>query len=237
MPSLETDHARLTDYSIFHPPLAYPFQAPASSAAHVAAQQSQVTNTSNISAPPGPVYTTAGGLSPRQQTQGRMRSSIACIRCRRSKVKCVNNGVGTTCRSCENSGRECTYPSPITTGTRRRDSISGRGESFGGDGERRQKKVEVAAGVGALVFKSRSERIELVILIQKSDTCMMQSGIADCLEEEAAALVRSLHRDPASFASLKVWHRGARCYDKILMSKLLFEFLTRVNFNQLSRRP
>ncbi|KAF2085156.1 hypothetical protein K490DRAFT_75397 [Saccharata proteae CBS 121410] len=41
-----------------------------------------------------------------------MRSSIACARCRRSKVKCVNNGVGTTCRSCETTGRECTYPSP-----------------------------------------------------------------------------------------------------------------------------
>ncbi|KAB2574991.1 hypothetical protein BFW01_g12016 [Lasiodiplodia theobromae] len=41
-----------------------------------------------------------------------MRSSIACARCRRSKVKCVNNGVGTTCRACETTGRECTYPSP-----------------------------------------------------------------------------------------------------------------------------
>ncbi|KAK4494336.1 hypothetical protein PRZ48_014634 [Zasmidium cellare] len=68
-----------------------------------------------------------------------MRSSIACIRCRRSKVKCVNNGVGTTCRSCENSGRDCQYPSPVTGGSRRRDSISGRPEGFGGDAERRQR--------------------------------------------------------------------------------------------------
>ncbi|EME78957.1 serine threonine kinase fungal-specific transcription factor [Pseudocercospora fijiensis CIRAD86] len=67
-----------------------------------------------------------------------MRSSIACIRCRRSKVKCVNNGVGTTCRSCENSGRECTYPSPVAGGTRRRDSISGRADVYG-DAERRQR--------------------------------------------------------------------------------------------------
>ncbi|RDI79002.1 hypothetical protein Vi05172_g11028 [Venturia inaequalis] len=41
-----------------------------------------------------------------------MRSSIACARCRRSKVKCVNSGVGTQCRACETTGRECTYPVP-----------------------------------------------------------------------------------------------------------------------------
>jgi len=67
-----------------------------------------------------------------------MRSSIACIRCRRSKVKCVNNGVGTACRSCENSGRECSYPSPIAGATRRRDSLSGKQDRVL-DGERRQR--------------------------------------------------------------------------------------------------
>lgn len=58
------------------------------------------------------------------QTQ-RMRSSIACVRCRRSKVKCVNSGVHTSCRSCEASGRECTYPVPVPGGRRRDSSISG----------------------------------------------------------------------------------------------------------------
>ncbi|WEW57745.1 hypothetical protein PRK78_003212 [Emydomyces testavorans] len=41
-----------------------------------------------------------------------MRSSIACSRCRRSKIKCVNAGIDTTCRACESSGRECVYPTP-----------------------------------------------------------------------------------------------------------------------------
>ena len=68
-----------------------------------------------------------------------MRSSIACIRCRRSKVKCVNNGVGTTCRSCENSGRDCSYPPPVATGTRRRHSASDRPDGALGEGERRQR--------------------------------------------------------------------------------------------------
>lgn len=45
-----------------------------------------------------------------------MRSSIACARCRRSKIKCVNAGIDTTCRACESSGRECVYPAPALGG-------------------------------------------------------------------------------------------------------------------------
>lgn len=63
-----------------------------------------------------PAATTEGAKSeagPRRADQPpRMRSSIACARCRRSKVKCVNSGVGTQCRACETTGRECTYPVP-----------------------------------------------------------------------------------------------------------------------------
>lgn len=62
---------------------------------------------------------------PGRHAQARMRSSIACVRCRRSKVKCVNSGVGTPCRSCEASGRDCTYPVPVTGGRRREGSLSG----------------------------------------------------------------------------------------------------------------
>ena len=76
---------------------------------------------------------------PSHTATGRMRSSIACVRCRRSKVKCVNSGVGTTCRSCESSGRDCSYPSPVTSTTvRRRDSVGGRLDGAT-EGERRQR--------------------------------------------------------------------------------------------------
>lgn len=44
----------------------------------------------------------------------KMRSSIACVRCRRSKIKCVNAGVDTTCRACDSSNRDCTYPKPAS---------------------------------------------------------------------------------------------------------------------------
>jgi hypothetical protein len=54
-----------------------------------------------------------GQAGPRRAGQPRMRSSIACARCRRSKIKCLNSGVNTTCRACQVSGRECTYPAPV----------------------------------------------------------------------------------------------------------------------------
>ncbi|KAI9683605.1 MAG: hypothetical protein M1829_004909 [Trizodia sp. TS-e1964] len=44
-----------------------------------------------------------------------MRTSVACVRCRKSKVKCLNLGVKTTCRACHTSGRDCTYPPPPPT--------------------------------------------------------------------------------------------------------------------------
>ncbi|KFY45116.1 hypothetical protein V494_01137, partial [Pseudogymnoascus sp. VKM F-4513 (FW-928)] len=47
-----------------------------------------------------------------KKTLPKMRSSIACHRCRRSKIKCQNNGVNTDCRACVNQNRECTYPAP-----------------------------------------------------------------------------------------------------------------------------
>jgi len=67
-----------------------------------------------------------------------MRSSIACTWCRRSKVKCVNSGVGTSCRACDNAQRECIYPSPVPSGGRRADGITGKLDAPL-DGERRQK--------------------------------------------------------------------------------------------------
>ena len=56
----------------------------------------------------------------------RLRSSIACARCRRSKTKCTNAGAGTTCEACAHSGRECVYPS-LGFGQPKRDSDSTEG--------------------------------------------------------------------------------------------------------------
>jgi hypothetical protein len=63
---------------------------------------------------------------PRRVDQPRMRSSIACVRCRRSKVKCLNQGPGTPCRACLTNNRECTYPEPLQERSHRRDGTSDR---------------------------------------------------------------------------------------------------------------
>ena len=64
-----------------------------------------------------------------------MRSSIACARCRRSKIKCVNAGIDTTCRACESSGRDCVYPTPAigVSGNKRDLAALGEGEDRNGD--------------------------------------------------------------------------------------------------------
>ncbi|KAK7624538.1 fungal-specific transcription factor domain-containing protein [Phyllosticta citricarpa] len=110
----------------------------------------------------------------RRSEQPRMRSSIACARCRRSKVKCVNNGVGTTCRACETTGRECTYPSPAAAGAgasvavAKRDSNPQAGNPAldrvtAGETPRRQPRPKKSsASVGAPVLSTRESPHALV---------------------------------------------------------------------------
>lgn len=79
----------------------------------------------------------------------RIRSSIACARCRRSKIKCVNTGVDSTCKACESSGRECSYPPPAPPGTNvKREGGDLNGEKSGESNKRhRHRKSEVIGGV------------------------------------------------------------------------------------------
>ncbi len=76
-----------------------------------------------------------------------MRSSIACARCRRSKVKCINAGVDTTCRACEASGRECTYPPPVVGGLGGSGKREGGSAEDGGRDTKRQRPRKSASGV------------------------------------------------------------------------------------------
>jgi hypothetical protein len=73
---------------------------------------------------------------PDQQPVPRMRSSIACVRCRSSKVKCINGGIHSVCRACETASRECTYPLPALLGqaaAAKRDAAA----ALGQDGSQR----------------------------------------------------------------------------------------------------
>ncbi|EPE28343.1 Zn2/Cys6 DNA-binding protein [Glarea lozoyensis ATCC 20868] len=59
-----------------------------------------------------------------KKPQKMVRSSIACVKCRRSKVKCVNTGVNSVCKSCAQNNRECTYPVAGSMPTPKRNEAS-----------------------------------------------------------------------------------------------------------------
>ncbi|KAF2746515.1 hypothetical protein M011DRAFT_86091 [Sporormia fimetaria CBS 119925] len=51
-----------------------------------------------------------GSFAHRQDQQTpRMRASVACDKCRRSKIKCENDGLNTLCKQCRDHSRNCTY--------------------------------------------------------------------------------------------------------------------------------
>lgn len=193
---MSTDRSRLAD-SLLHSFQQDPDDSPKASPTDI------TTLPEPHSAGP-PVNLAAGPSSPRHAaTTSRMRSSIACIRCRRSKVKCVNAGVGTPCRSCENSGRECTYPSPIATGTRRRDSLSGKPEGYG-DGERRQRPRKSTHTFVANPMSGMSARASLDALDSSLLTPAVWQELFDIFQVHYSADLPFLH--PPTF--LKPLHQA-----------------------------
>ncbi|KAI3532062.1 fungal specific transcription factor [Colletotrichum abscissum] len=57
---------------------------------------------------------TAGSSAkrPSRAMQPPMRSSIACLRCRKSKIKCGNDNTGSPCDTCIKAGHKCEFPDP-----------------------------------------------------------------------------------------------------------------------------
>ncbi|KAF4446374.1 putative transcriptional regulatory protein PB1A11.04c [Fusarium austroafricanum] len=50
-----------------------------------------------------------------------LRSSIACLRCRRSKIKCDNDGGSSPCDTCVKGGHQCQYPEAVSLPQKRSD--------------------------------------------------------------------------------------------------------------------
>ncbi|KAL4927004.1 putative C6 transcription factor [Aspergillus undulatus] len=125
-----------------------------------------------------------------------MRSSIACTRCRRSKIKCVNNGIETTCRACESSGRECSYPTPaIGVGGAKRDIAAlADGEDRNGDwdGPKRQRSRKTV-GLSA----AKDGKASLDVLDSGLLTVKVWETILDLFQSHYATLLPFLH--PPSF--------------------------------------
>ncbi|KAI1470794.1 fungal-specific transcription factor domain-containing protein [Daldinia caldariorum] len=72
-----------------------------------------------------------------------MRSSIACTRCRKSKIKCENiNGVS-PCEGCIKTGKHCVFSPPETAPPKRAEPPTGaRQERDGGSDRKKLKKID-----------------------------------------------------------------------------------------------
>ncbi|KAI0899642.1 fungal-specific transcription factor domain-containing protein [Annulohypoxylon nitens] len=72
-----------------------------------------------------------------------MRSSIACTRCRKSKIKCENTGGTSPCDSCIKTGKECIFKLPDPVPPKRTEPPTGvRQERDGGSDRKKLKKID-----------------------------------------------------------------------------------------------
>ncbi|KAI1105804.1 fungal-specific transcription factor domain-containing protein [Jackrogersella minutella] len=72
-----------------------------------------------------------------------MRSSIACTRCRKSKIKCENNGGISPCDSCIKTGKECVFKLPDPVPPKRTEPPTGvKQERDGGSDRKKLKKID-----------------------------------------------------------------------------------------------
>ncbi|TEA14285.1 putative transcriptional regulatory protein [Colletotrichum sidae] len=72
-----------------------------------------------------------------------MRSSIACLRCRRSKIKCDNDNSGAPCDTCIKAGHKCEFPDPNPLPAKRSDPPTvPKQEREAGHDRKRAKKLE-----------------------------------------------------------------------------------------------
>ncbi|GKZ81433.1 hypothetical protein AnigIFM56816_005952 [Aspergillus niger] len=130
-----------------------------------------------------------------------MRSSIACARCRRSKIKCVNAGIDTTCRACESSGRECVYPAPaigVGGGAAKRDLAAlAEGEERNNDWDSpKRQRSRKAVGISSSAAKDGG-RSALDVLDSSVLTTKVWDAVFDLFQSHFATMLPFLH--PASF--------------------------------------
>lgn len=128
-----------------------------------------------------------------------MRSSIACSRCRRSKIKCVNAGIDTTCRACESSGRVCVYPQPaIGAGGAKRDiaaTIDGDDRNGDWDSPKRQRSRK-AVGLSGPAAKDAS-KTNVDVLDSSILTVKVWETLFELFQSHFATVLPFLH--PTTF--------------------------------------
>ncbi|KAJ6008088.1 hypothetical protein N7540_012064 [Penicillium herquei] len=129
-----------------------------------------------------------------------MRSSIACARCRRSKIKCVNAGIDTTCRACESSGRDCVYPTPAigVSGNKRDLAALADGDDRNGDwgdGPKRPRQRKIPGITGTVP----GSKTGLDVLDASILTAKVWEAVFDLFQSHFATHLPFLH--PATFLS------------------------------------
>lgn len=78
-----------------------------------------------------------------------MRSSIACLRCRKSKIKCDNDGGSSPCETCIKQGKDCKYPEATPMPPKRSEQVAGnKAERDTGSDRKRLKKIEDVSKAG-----------------------------------------------------------------------------------------
>ncbi|KAI1426454.1 fungal-specific transcription factor domain-containing protein [Xylaria sp. FL1777] len=83
-----------------------------------------------------------------------MRSSIACTRCRKSKIKCENNNGSSPCDGCIKTGNQCIFKVPDPVPPKRSDPpVVVKQERDGGSDRKRLKKIDdISKGDGQRVM-------------------------------------------------------------------------------------
>ncbi|EEU43172.1 uncharacterized protein NECHADRAFT_47160, partial [Fusarium vanettenii 77-13-4] len=94
------------------------------------------------------------------KTRQPMRSSIACLRCRRSKIKCDNDGGNSPCDTCIKGGHQCQYPEATSLAPKRIEPpASGRQEKDGPHERKRARKMDEAPGFDSTKSTAYAEDI------------------------------------------------------------------------------
>ncbi|GAB1316622.1 hypothetical protein MFIFM68171_06832 [Madurella fahalii] len=73
-----------------------------------------------------------------------LRSSIACQRCRKSKIKCNNTGGDAPCDTCLRNGKECTYPEVTPAPPKRSEPPTGVKVEQGSERKRLRRIEEIS---------------------------------------------------------------------------------------------
>ncbi|KAF1956365.1 hypothetical protein CC80DRAFT_548662 [Byssothecium circinans] len=136
------------------------------------------------------------GAGGKKSEQGRHRSSIACAHCRKSKVRCSNNGINTDCELCKKNNRVCIYPTggPASSesAVKRRPSASA-GHDADGSGELPRKKSK-KQGAAHIAPKGKIPSNE-DLLDSKQITPQLLVDLWDIFEQHFATDLCFLHKE------------------------------------------